>query len=387
MKAALYYPWLYLKSGSERTIAALVAHSRHEWTIYTNHYDRKATFPELTAARIVVLPTVSVRRSVDHVMSAAWRIARQRLPLDGERVLMVVCEGLGDFVTFRNRSIPLVCLCLTPLRAAFDPYYQSTYLAQRASLRRRLLLAGLAAGFRAVDRMAWRRYECALAISREVEHRIRQGGLRPRGEIGVACPGVDTQALTPSWEYQPYFLLPGRIMWTKNVQLGLHAFGRFRRQRPDLAHFRLVVAGFVDEKSRPYLGELRQIADSIGHVDFVVSPSDADLFDLYRSAWAVLCTPFNEDWGLTPIEGMAFGKPVVAVDRGGLRESVRHGDTGFLAPPEPGAFAEALMTLAASPQLTREMGRRARAHAQTFDTRSFVRLIDNRLDGVCGSQA
>lgn len=382
MKVALYYPWIYLKSGSERTIAALLAHSRHDWTIYTNRYERDATFPELRAARIVEMPEVSVRRSVDRVVSAAWQIAWQKLPLDGERILVVVCEGLGDFVTFRNRSIPAVCLCLTPLRAAFDPHYQAGYVGRHSGRSsRRLMLAGLAAAFRAVDRIAWRRYACALAISREVESRIRRGGLRPKGgEIEVACPGVDTSALVPTWDYQRYFLLPGRIMWTKHIELGLQAFEIFRRRRPDVGDMRLVIAGFVDEKSRPYIAELRRMAEAIGQVEFVESPSDERLFSLYRSAWAVVCTAFNEDWGLVPLEGMALGKPVVAVDRGGLRETVRHGETGFLSPPDPEQFAAYLTALAESPEAVRAMGQRAHVHAQAFDSRGFVRQIDDRLE-------
>ena len=389
MKAALYYPWIYLKSGSERTIAALVAHSRHDWTIYTNRYERDATFPELQSARIVEMPEVSVRRSVDRVVSAAWQIARQKLPLDGERILLVVCEGLGDFVTFRNRSIPAACLCLTPLRAAFDPHYQAGYVARHDGQRgRQLMLAGLAFAFRLVDRLAWRHYACVLAISREVEVRIRRGRLRPgRGDIEVACPGVDTRAFTPSWEYQRYFFLPGRIMWTKNIKLGLQAFEIFRRRRPDLSDMRLVVAGFVDAKSRPYIAELRRMAEPIGQVDFIESPSDDQLFSLYRSAYAVLCTPFNEDWGLVSLEGMAFGKAVVAVDRGGLRETVRHGETGFLAPPDPARFADHLIALAESPDLTVRMGRRAHEHAQAFDTRRFVQQVDDCLERLLEDRA
>ena len=386
MRAALYYPWIYLKSGSERTIAALLAHSRHDWTIYTNRYERDSTFPELRSARIVELPEVSVRRSVDHVVSAAWQIARQKLPLDGERVLLVLCEGLGDFVTFRNRSIPAVCLCLTPLRAAFDPHYQAGYVARHQSRRsREILLSGLAGAFRVIDRIAWRQYAGALAISQEVEGRIRRGGLRPKaGEIEVACPGVDTKALTPSWEYEPYFLLPGRIMWTKNIELGLKAFHAFKLRRPDLPEMRLMVAGFVDEKSRPYLAGLRQMAASIGQVEFVESPSDEQLFALYRSAYAVICTPFNEDWGLVALEAMALGKPVIAVNRGGLRETIRHGDTGFLAQHDPNSFADHMITLAESQARTLQMGQRGHIHAQGFDTRRFVRQVDDCLERVSG---
>ena len=382
MKAALYYPWIYLKSGAERTIAALVAHSRHDWTLYTNRYERDATFPELRAARIVEMPQVSVRRSVHHVADAAWRIARQRLPLQDERALLVVCEGLGDFITLRNRSIPAACLCLTPLRAAFDPHYQAGYLStHRHALARRVVLAGLAAAFRVADRVAWRRYGCALAISEEVEARIRRGRLRPgRGDVEVVRPGVDTRALEPLWEYEPYFLLPGRIMWTKNLQLGIRAFQIMITRHPELSRMRLVIAGFVDEKSGPYLAELQRMAADVAGISFVVSPSDQELFALYRSAYAVVCTAFNEDWGLVPLEAMALGKPVVAVDRGGLRETVKHGDTGLLVPPEPEAFAESLAALASAPDRVRSLGRAGHAHAQAHDVRTFVRQVDDRVE-------
>lgn len=382
MKAALYYPWLYLKSGGERTIAALLAHSRHEWTVYTNRYERDATFPELRSARVVELPLVSVRRSVDDVVAAGWQIARQTLPLADEEVLLVFCEGLGDFVTFRNRSIPVACMCLTPLRAAFDPHYQAGYVAMHAGrFRRRVLLRALSTAFRIVDRVAWRNYAHVFAISREVEQRIRHGGLRPgRGGIEVALPGIDTASLAPTWDYQPYFLLPGRIMWTKNIELGIEAFGVVRKQHPALAHMRLVIAGFVDEKSRPYIARLRAMAAPIGNVEFVESPSDEELFALYQSAHAIVYTPFNEDWGLVPLEGMALGKPVIAVDRGGPRETILHGETGFLVPPEPVRFAECMATLARSAETTRRMGTAAHRHAQRFDTRLFARQVDDRLE-------
>jgi glycosyltransferase involved in cell wall biosynthesis len=281
------------------------------------------------------------------------------------------------------------CLCLTPLRAAFDPHYQTGYLAMHGNAPlRRMLLGALAPGFRMVDRAAWRRYAHAFAISREVKTRIVLGGLRPRNPaIEMAYPGVDADALVPSWRYDSYFLLPGRIMWTKNIELGIEAFARFRQQHPAYAHFRFVVAGYVDAKSEPYLARLRALAAPAGHIDFVVSPSDAELLRLYRSAYAIVYTPFNEDWGLTPLEGMAHGKAVVAVDRGGPRETVRDQETGFLMPASAERFAECMARLAGSPEMTERMGRAAHAHARQYDTRAFVRIIDDRLDALVPSAA
>src|ERR1700690_2491966 len=101
MKVAIYHPWVYLPGGLERTIAELLSRSRHDWTVITNRYERDATFPVLQNAKIIELSRVSVNRSMAHVFGAGFRIAMQKLPLEGQDALVVFCEGLGDFALFR----------------------------------------------------------------------------------------------------------------------------------------------------------------------------------------------------------------------------------------------------------------------------------------------
>src|SRR5262249_14439675 len=120
----LYYPWVYLFGGPERTISEIIARSRHSWTIYTNRYEPDATFPSLRNAAIVEFSPVPVKRTFLRVAQAAWRVAWQKLPVQQHDAFVVFCEGLGDLTLFRNTSVPTACLCFTPLRAAFDPYYQ-----------------------------------------------------------------------------------------------------------------------------------------------------------------------------------------------------------------------------------------------------------------------
>jgi glycosyltransferase involved in cell wall biosynthesis len=99
-------------------------------------------------------------------------------------------------------------------------------------------------------------------------------------------------------------------------------------------------------------------------VDFVESPSDSTLIDLYQRCIGVLFPAQNEDWGLVPLEAMACGKPVIAVNRGGPTESLLHGETGFLVPDRPQDFAAALTLLAhASSAELDALGVRARARA------------------------
>src|SRR3954452_21358163 len=79
LRLAIYYPWLYLRSGGERTIYELVSRSRHDWTIITNRYDAGSTYPEFKNLNIVQMDNVSVRRTFKAVAGAAFRILFQKL--------------------------------------------------------------------------------------------------------------------------------------------------------------------------------------------------------------------------------------------------------------------------------------------------------------------
>lgn len=380
MKIALYYPWIYLRSGCERTILQLVSRSRHDWTIYTNRFEPESTFPGLQQLKVVNLPEVSVRRSFGQVGRAALRIGSQRLPADGSKALVVFCEGLGDLITLRNRNIPAICLCFTPLRAAFDTHYQANYLAGRGnSLMRRTLLRVASRCFRLIDRQIWRRYRAVFAISSEVRDRIVAGGLRTQEQVQLAHPGVDLADFTPTGIYEKTFVIAGRIMWTKNIELGIEAFRRFVSQRGK-SDFSLVIAGFVDEKSKPYVAKLRALSADLPNVRFVERPSDEELFLLCSSAYALLYTPFNEDWGLIPLEAMCLEKAVISVNRGGPCEVILDGKTGFLVPPDPDAFANAMKVLADRPDLTRTMGVAGRQRAAQFDWQQFCQQLDDFLE-------
>src|ERR1700712_2692411 len=126
----MYLPWVYLRGGVERWMLEVTTRSRHDWVVYTHHYDAARTFPELAATEVVALtPEVSVRRSLRPLVHAATTIARTQLPDDGASVVLVSSEGLGDLVALREKR-PLVCYCHTPLKILHDP-------VTRRALRRR----------------------------------------------------------------------------------------------------------------------------------------------------------------------------------------------------------------------------------------------------------
>lgn len=324
---------------------------------------------------------VSVERSLRPVLKAAITIASMKLDLKSFDALLVHCDGLGDLILNRQRHIPVVCFCHTPLRPVFDVHYAHRAM-ERYKGAGRLGFQLFSAGFKLVDQWMWSRYRHVLFNSKETLRRARHGGLLRglNGNYEVLHPGIDWHGVEPTWQYEPYFLVAGRIMWTKNVETAIHGFMRFKKMRPAQRPFRLIVAGAVDVKSQPYLAYLREIAQHREDIEFVISPSDQVLDGLYANCYAALFPPFNEDWGMVPIEANAYGKPVIAVNRGGPLESQVHGKTGYLVAAEPEAFAKAMASLAENERLVRTMGEHARQHALKYDWSHFVARMDEVLE-------
>jgi glycosyltransferase involved in cell wall biosynthesis len=142
-------------------------------------------------------------------------------------------------------------------------------------------------------------------------------------------PPVDTDFFSPGPHdgRGDYDLIVSSLEPYKRIDLAVEAFRRLRRP--------LVVAG-VGTQER----ELRALAPE--NVRFVGRVTDERLRDLYRGCRALIF-PGIEDFGMTPVEAQACGKPVICFGGGGVTESVVDGETGLhFRPQEPEALAEAV---------------------------------------------
>ena len=382
MRVALYHPWIYLKSGLERTILEIAKRSRHRWDIYTSHYDAQGTYPELKDFGVRETHKVSVQRNYGAVLGASMRIAGTRLDLKEVDALVVCCDGVGSFITLRNGQVPAINLCFTPLRAVYDDEYRVRHLARQGG--RRWLALAIEQGYKLIDKWLWRRYDRVLCISETVRDRVADGGLRAGGPTSVLYPGVDASAIQPSERFERFFFLPGRIMWTKNIELGIEAFLMFKRATG--SDYRLVVAGMVDAKGQDYFARLRELAGGDPSISFHISPTDAEMQDYYSRCAATLFTAFNEDLGLTPMEAMARGKPVIAVNRGGPREVIEHQVTGYLVNGDPNSFSAAMEALTADDERPRRMGRAGAERVRRFTWDKLVSGLDDMIDELAAEQ-
>jgi glycosyltransferase involved in cell wall biosynthesis len=200
--------------------------------------------------------------------------------------------------------------------------------------------------------------------------------------VRVIHPGVDSRRFTPGpgglRQAPPSFLYVGRLKRYKGIDLALKALAEARRTRPDL---RLDVAGSGD-----YRVELERLAAGLGLTDSVTFHgfvSEAQKLALLRTAWANVFPSPKEGWGITVVEAAACGTPSLASDSPGLRDSVRHGETGFLSPHgDVAALAARMLELAADPGLVARLGGAARAFAESLSWERTAAATTDHLHDI-----
>ena len=205
--------------------------------------------------------------------------------------------------------------------------------------------------------------------------------------IRVIHPGVDGQRFCPSpaapRSLEPRFLYVGRLKRYKGVGLAIEALAVARRSRPDL---RLDIAGTGDHRAT-----LERLAAQLGQTDAVTFHgfvSEERKIALLRTAWANLFPSPKEGWGITVVEAAACGTPSLASDSPGLRDSVRHMETGYLVPHgEVGALAARMLELAGDPALVARLGHAARRFAERLTWERAAAETERHLQDIIAGPA
>lgn len=218
------------------------------------------------------------------------------------------------------------------------------------------------------------------AISESTRDDLVARGI-PRQNIEVIYPGIDTRAYTPlpaSRSALPVFAYLGRLKKYKGVHHVIHAFARMTHSAATLE-----IAGAGD--FRPALEKQARSLDLGTRVRFLGRVSEPEKLALLRRAWGLVFASPKEGWGITNLEAAACATPVVASNSPGIRESVRHGETGFLVPHgDAPAMAAALDRLAASRALVEQLGRNARRFAESFTWERAADETERHLSRLIG---
>ena len=162
----------------------------------------------------------------------------------------------------------------------------------------------------------------------------------------------------------------GRMLPRKDVRNLIRAEALLARQvdRPVKV---LLVGGDTDSPNpeiTPEIGELQRLAADLGTLDqllFTGRRQPDELRHFYSAGDVAVTTPWYEPYGLTPLEGMACGVPVIGSAVGGITYTISNGETGFLVPPrDPQALADKLRYLLDHPLERNQMGSAGRRRVE-----------------------
>ncbi len=300
-KVALVHDWLTGMRGGERCLEVF-GELFPDADLYTLLHVPGSVSPAIERRRIV---TSFIQR-----LPQAERRYRHYLPLFPAAVRAFDLRGYdlvlsSSHAVAKSVRVPAgalhVCYCFTPMRYVWDLY--DDYFGPRAGLAARLVMPPVAAWLRRWDRKTAAGVDQFVAISRFVADRIRRTYGR---DADVIYPPVDVSRFRMDEAPGDFYLVVSALTPYKRVDLAVEACNRLGR--------RLVVVGSGSEARR-----LRALAGPT--VELLGWRDDAQTAELYARCRALLFTPL-EDFGITPLEAMAAGRPVIAFGEGGARETV-----------------------------------------------------------------
>lgn len=310
MKIALVHDFLSQDGGAERVLEAF-----HEiWPdapIYTLFYNKK---------KISRFKDADVRESFLRYLPFARHAYRWYLPLmpmateryDLSKYDVVISSTSAFAKGIMTRPETLhICYCHTPTRYLWTDTHEYIEDLRVNSLIKKALLPRLIHTLRLWDKMSVDRVDYFIANSQAVKRRIKK---YYRRSSDIIYPPIDTKAFAISKQIGDYFVTGGRLVPYKRFDLVIHVFNRLG--------WPLKIFGIGPEMNR-----LKSMARD--NIEFLGGVSEEEKVSLLSQAKAFI-HPQVEDLGITPLESMACGRPVIAYGAGGALETVVPHKTGVL---------------------------------------------------------
>jgi glycosyltransferase involved in cell wall biosynthesis len=369
MKVALVHDWLTGMRGGEKVLE-VVCGLYPDADIHTLFHWRGAVSPAIERHRIHTsfLQHMPMARSQYRRYLPLFPFAIEQFDLDGCDLVISSshCAAKGAVAPGRARH---VCYCHSPMRYAwdqFDAYFGPDRVGTVAS---RWLYRPVLSRLARWDASTAHRVHRFIANSRHVAARIQRYYNR---EATIVYPPVDTVFYQPAAvSPERHFLIVSAFVPYKRLEIAIDACRRVG------APLRIVGDG-------PDRDRLERLSGP--DVTFLGAVPDERLRDEYQRARALIM-PGEEDFGIVPVEAQACGRPVVALARGGARETVTDGETGVLFAD---ADAESLAGALRRMETLSFDSARIRANAERFSrdrhAAAMQAVIDDTLAAPVGTR-
>lgn len=357
----ILYDYLLVPGGAEKLILTLAS--------ALPYADLAVAYRDPVAFPVTVLPANTLYEWGIHARHPVWRLVRtwrsfiQRGGLVTEYPWALFSGVCAPAAIRHRRHGANIYYCHTPPRFVYD--LKEYYLAQ-LSWYERPLLNTLIRYFKPRYEAAIRCMDLVIANSENVRRRLRR-------YLDLDALIIHPPVAVDAWHWLgqgDYYLSSARLEDFKRVDRIINAF----KVMPDR---KLIVVSGGTQRAN-----LQELAGNALNIRFTGWLDEARLRQLTSNAIATLYIPMDEDFGMSPVESMAAGKPVIGVGEGGLLETVVDGETGILLPPDPVPehIVEAVLRMTRPRAL--EMRAACEARARLFSREIFLEKMQAAIAGV-----
>jgi len=320
MKIALVHDWLVSMSGAERVLIELY-HLFPAAPIYTLFADKKFTDQHFPNAKIITSWIQDIpghKRWHRKALSPLMATAIESFDFSDFDVVISSSPFFSKGVVTRPHTRH-ICYCYSPTRQLWDRHADYENGGFMPALAKHVL--------RIWDRHAADRVDEFVAISDHVRQRIAKYYKR---DARIIYPPVKQLLSNGKIDFSEYYLIVSRLYPHKNIDIAIEAFNK-------LGYTLLIIGG------GPERNKLERLANK--NIHFLGELGDEEIAAYYKYAKAFIM-PQEEDFGLTPLEAMSYGIPVLALRRGGALETITEGVDGeFFDDPIPEALADGIRQL------------------------------------------
>lgn len=304
MRIALAHDAIFCRAGGERVL--LNFHKAFpDAPIYTSIYDSQNTYPEFSDCDIKTTWLQHIAPNEKWYKRTFFPLglwAMQSHKLSEYDIILATTTHCAKYIKIKPSTL-VINYCFTPFRLAWNPTSYNLY--DKSKGLKRLLLDYIIKNLRKIDYHYSQRADKYIAMTNETAARLKEA-YKLKDKITILNPSIDTSKYYVSKKIENYYLIVSRLEKYKKVDLVILAFNQLG--------YRLKIIGRGIEKEN-----LKNIAKS--NIEFIEGIDDKELADLYSKCKAFIF-PQHEDYGLTPLEANASGRPVIAFGHGGVETTM-----------------------------------------------------------------
>ena len=300
MKIAIVHDDLMRRGGAEQ-VARCLHYAFPEAPIYTLCYRPEDTYPDFKYCDVRTSwfqKLVKDEHQMKKLFFPLGVMAMQQLDVTAYEVVLMSSTYCAKYVKIAAKAI-VINYCHQPFRLAWFPESYPDYL--NAKGLKKLALKAMITSLKRIDYKAAQRTDFFIANTSETSQRIKEK-YQFKSDIPVIYPPVVLNNFQVATKVQDYYLIVTRLEYYKRVDLAIRTFNEIG--------YKLIIVGRGTQE-----GDLKKIAKD--NITFKSGLTKSELKALYAGCKAFVF-PQYEDFGITPLEANASGRPVVAFGKGGV---------------------------------------------------------------------